>query len=92
MDEVISMIQGITQIVAITAAGALVAGVTIAVIGKEVLNENQSVEDKAKSSLVKIGVFSEGILKGAIVSLPVCVVVLLGVNYTLRAQNRLVGA
>tara|TARA_R110002050_G_scaffold227394_1_gene363124 strand:+ start:1023 stop:1292 length:270 start_codon:yes stop_codon:yes gene_type:complete len=89
---VIDMIQGITQIVAITAAGALVAGVTIAVIGKEVLNENQSVEDKAKSSLVKIGYFSEGMLKGAIVSLPVCVVVLLGVNYGLRAQNRLVGA
>jgi hypothetical protein len=86
------MIQGITQIVAITAAGALVAGVTIAVIGKEVLNDNQSVEDKAKSSLVKIGYFSEGILKGAIVSVPVCIVVLLGVNYTLRAQNRLVGA
>ena len=86
------MIQGITQIVAITAAGALVAGITIAVIGKEILNDNQSVEDKAKSSLVKIGYFSEGILKGAIVSLPVCVVVLLGVNYTLRAQNRLVGA
>ena len=86
------MIQGITQIVAITAAGALVAGVTIAVIGKEVLNDNQSVEDKAKSSLIKIGYFSEGILKGAIVSLPVCVVVLVGVNYTLRAQNRLVGA
>ena len=86
------MIQGITQIVAITAAGALVAGITIAVIGKEILNDNQSVEDKAKSSLVKIGYFSEGMLKGSIVSVPVCVVVLLGVNYTLRAQNRLVGA
>jgi hypothetical protein len=88
---VIVMIQGITQIVAITAAGALVAGVTIAVIGKEVLNDNQSVEDKAKSSLVKIGVISEGMLKGAIVSVPVCVVVLIGLNVTMKAQKSLVG-
>ena len=87
----IVMIQGITQIVAITAAGALVAGVTIAVIGKEVLNDNQSVEDKAKSSLVKIGVISEGMLKGAIVSVPVCVVVLIGLNVTMKAQKSLVG-
>ena len=86
------MMAGLTQIVAITAAGALIAGVTIAVIGKEVLNDNQSIEDKAKSSLVKLGYVSEGMVKGAIVSLPICVVVLLGVNYGLRAQNRLVGA
>ena len=86
------MLAGLTQIVAITAAGALIAGVTIAVIGKEVLNDNQSIEDKAKSSLVKLGYVSEGMVKGAIVSLPICVVVLLGVNYGLRAQHRLVGA
>jgi hypothetical protein len=47
--------------------------------------------DKAETSLIRLGVFSEGIVKGAIVSVPTSILILLLVNYGLKAQKKVVG-
>ena len=70
---------------------ALVAGVSIAVVAQEVANDDLTMIDKAETSLIRLGVFSEGIVKGAIVSVPASVLILLLVNYGLKAQKKVVG-
>ena len=44
-----------------------------------------------ESSLIKLGYVSEGIAKGLLVSVPPSLVVLLVLNYGLKAQKRVVG-
>ena len=85
------MIAGLGQIAGVIVGGTLIAGVTIAIIGKEVVKEDQSIADKAEVSLIRLGYVTEGMAKGALVSVPPCLVALLVVNYTLKAQSRLVG-
>ena len=85
------MLSGITQIVGIAAGAAILGGVTIAVIGKESLNDDNTFIDKAEDSLIRLGFVSEGIAKGLLVSVPPCLVALLVLNYGMKAQNRLVG-
>ena len=71
---------------------ALVAGVSIAVVAQEVANDDNTMIEKAETSLIKLGYVSEGIVKGAIVSVPASVLILLLVNYGLKAQKKVVGA
>ena len=85
------MLAGLGQIAGVAVGVAILGGVTVAIIGKEVASPDQSIGDKAESSLIKIGYFSEGMVKGAIISVPVCAVVLIGLNITLKVQKRLVG-
>ena len=85
------MMAGLGQIAGLAVGVAVIGGVTIAIIGKEVVKENQTITDKAESSLISLGYFSEGMLKGVIVSVPVCALVLIGLNVSMKAQNRLVG-
>ena len=85
------MIGGIGQLVGIVGGVAILGGVTIAVISKEILEEDKTLVDKAEDSLIKLGWTTEGMVKGAILSIPVCAVVLIGVNVSLKAQQRLVG-
>ena len=85
------MIGGIGQLVGIVGGGAILGGVTIAVISKEILEEDKTLVDKAEDSLIKLGFVTEGMVKGVILSVPVCAVVLIGVNVSLKAQKRLVG-
>ena len=70
---------------------ALVAGVSIAVVAQEVANDDNTMIEKAETSLIRLGVFSEGIVKGAIVSVPTSILILLLVNYGLKAQKKVVG-
>ena len=66
------MISDFLSVGAVVIGGAFVVGATIAVIGKEVaLNADDSVLDKAETSLIRIGYGSEGVLKGAMLSDPV---------------------
>jgi hypothetical protein len=81
----------VLPLLGIVGGAALLGGVTIAVIGKEINSDEETMADKAESSLIKIGYFSEGMVKGAIISVPVCAVVLIGLNITLKVQKRLVG-
>jgi hypothetical protein len=85
------MIGGIGQLVGIVGGAAILGGITIAVIGKEIIKDDQTIVDKTESSLIKLGYVSEGMVKGAIISVPVCVVVLIGLNVTMKAQKSLVG-
>ena len=85
------MIGGIGQLVGIVGGVAVLGGITIAVIGKEILEEDKTLVDKAEDSLIKLGFVTEGMVKGVILSVPVCAVVLIGVNVSLKAQKRLVG-
>ena len=71
---------------------ALVAGVSTAVVAQEVANDDNTMIEKAETSLIKLGYVSEGIVKGAIVSVPASVLILLLVNYGLKAQKKVVGA
>ena len=71
---------------------ALVTGVSIAVVAQEVANDDNTMIEKAETSLIKLGYVSEGIVKGAIVSVPASVLILLLVNYGLKAQKKVVGA
>jgi len=70
---------------------ALVAGVGIAVVAQSAANDDNTMIEKAETSLVKLGYVSEGIVKGAIVSVPASVLILLLVNYGLKAQKKVVG-
>jgi hypothetical protein len=85
------MLAGLGQIAGVIVGATVIAGVTIAVIGKEVVKEDQSIVDKAEVSLIRLGYITEGMAKGALVSVPPCLVALLAVNYTLKAQSRLIG-
>jgi len=85
------MLAGLGQIAGVAVGAALVGGITIAFIGKEIVNENQSISDKAEVSLIKLGYVSEGIAKGLIVSVPASLVVLLILNYGMKAQKKAVG-
>jgi len=85
------MIGGIGQLVGIVGGAAILGGITIAVIGKEIIKDDQTIVDKTESSLIKLGWTTEGMVKGAIISVPVCVVVLIGLNVTMKAQKSLVG-
>tara|TARA_R110000765_G_scaffold97062_1_gene182699 strand:- start:540 stop:851 length:312 start_codon:yes stop_codon:yes gene_type:complete len=80
------------QIIGIGVGAAVITGVTIAIVAKEVINDNDTLIEKAETSLVRLGFVSEGIVKGAIVSVPPCLVALLVLNYGMKAQKRLVGA
>jgi hypothetical protein len=70
---------------------ALVTGLGIATVSQEVANDDNTMIEKAETSLVKLGYVSEGIVKGAIVSVPASVLILLLVNYGLKAQKKVVG-
>tara|TARA_R100000963_G_scaffold33747_1_gene26310 strand:- start:738 stop:1001 length:264 start_codon:yes stop_codon:yes gene_type:complete len=85
------MIGGIGQLVGIVGGAAILGGITIAVIGKEIIKDDQTIVDKTESSLIKLGWTTEGMVKGVILSVPVCTVVLIGLNITLKAQKSLVG-
>ena len=86
------MLAGLGQIAGAVVAVSVIGGVTIAVIGKEVLiNQNDTLADKAEDSLIRLGYVSEGIVKGAMVSVPPCIVALIVLNYGLKAQKSLVG-
>ena len=86
------MISDFLSVGAVVIGGGFVVGATIAVIGKEVaLNADDSVLDKAETSLIRIGYVSEGVLKGAMISVPVSLIALLGVNYALKTQKKIVG-
>ena len=85
------MIGGIGQLVGIVGGAAILGGVTIAVISKEILQEDKTLVDKAEDSLIKLGFVTEGMVKGVVLSVPVCAVVLIGLNVSLKAQKRLVG-
>ena len=86
-----SMIGGIGQLVGIVGGVAVLGGITIAVIGKEIVDEDKTLVDKAEDGLIKLGFVTEGMVKGAIISVPVCAVVLIGLNVTMKAQTRLIG-
>ena len=86
-----SMIGGIGQLVGIVGGVAVLGGITIAVIGKEIVEEDKTLIDKAEDGLIKLGFVTEGMVKGAIISVPVCAVVLIGLNVTMKAQKSLVG-
>ena len=81
----------VLPLLAIVGGVGLLGGITVGVIGREVIQDNDTIEDKIESSLIKIGFVSEGIVKGAIISVPVCAIVLIGVNLSLKAQKKLVG-
>ncbi len=85
------MIGGIGQLVGIVGGAAILGGVTIAIIGKEIVDEDKTLVDKAEDRLIKLGFVTEGMVKGAVLSVPVCAVVLIGLNVSLKAQKRLVG-
>lgn len=85
------MIGGIGQLVGIVGGAAILGGVTIAIIGKEIVDEDKTLVDKAEDSLIKLGFVTEGMVKGVVLSVPVCAVVLIGLNVSLKAQKRLVG-
>jgi len=85
------MIGGIGQLVGIVGGAAILGGITIAIIGKEIVDEDKTLVDKAEDSLIKLGFLTEGMVKGAVLSVPVCAVVLIGLNVSLKAQKRLVG-
>ena len=85
------MIGGIGQLVGIVGGVAVLGGITIAIIGKEIVDEDKTLVDKAEDSLIKLGFLTEGMVKGAVLSVPVCAVVLIGLNVSLKAQKRLVG-
>ncbi len=85
------MLAGLGQIAGVIVGTTVIAGVTIAIIGKEVVKEDQSLVDKAEVSLIRLGYVTEGMAKGALVSVPPCLLALLAVNYTIKAQKRLVG-
>jgi len=85
------MLAGLGQIAGVAVGVAILGGVTVAIIGKEVASPDQSIGDKAESSLIKLGYVSEGIAKGLLVSVPPSLVVLLVLNYGLKAQKRVVG-
>ena len=85
------MIGGIGQLVGIVGGAAILGGVTISIIGKEIVDEDKTLVDKAEDSLIKLGWTTEGMVKGAVLSVPVCAVVLIGLNVSLKAQKRLVG-
>ena len=52
------MMAGLGQIAGLAVGVAVIGGVTIAIIGKEVVKENQTITDKAESSLISLGYFS----------------------------------
>ena len=83
------MIGGIGQLVGIVGGVAVLGGITIAVIGK--VEEDKTLIDKAEDGLIKLGFVTEGMVKGAIISVPVCAIVLIGLNVSLKAQKSLVG-
>ena len=85
------MIGGIGQLVGIIGGAAVIGGITIAVIGKEIVDEDKTLLDKTEDGLIKLGFVTEGMVKGAIISVPVCAVVLIGLNVTMKAQTRLIG-
>lgn len=85
------MIGGIGQLVGIVGGAAILGGVTIAIIGKEIVDEDKTLVDKAEDSLIKLGFVTEGMVKGVVLSVPVCAVVLIGLNVSLKAQKRLIG-
>ena len=85
------MIGGVGQLVGIVGGVAVLGGVTIAIISKEIIDEDKTLVDKTEDSLIKLGFVTEGMVKGAILSVPVCAVVLIGLNVSLKAQKRLVG-
>ena len=82
------------MVIPIIAAGVAVvglAGVGLAIVAHEVANDDDTITDKAETSLIRLGYVSEGIVKGAIVSVPASVLILLLVNYGLKAQKKVVG-
>ena len=85
------MIGGIGQLVGIVGGVAVLGGITIAVIGKEIVEEDKTLIDKAEDGLIKLGFVTERMVKGAIISVPVCAIVLIGLNVSLKAQTRLIG-
>tara|TARA_R110002050_G_scaffold82354_1_gene176421 strand:- start:638 stop:889 length:252 start_codon:yes stop_codon:yes gene_type:complete len=78
-------------LLAVVGGVGILGGVTVAVIGREVIQDNDTIEDKIESSLIKIGFTSEGIVKGMVISVPVCAIALIVVNMSLKAQKKLVG-
>ena len=87
----IRMITDALGIGAVIVGGGLIVGATIAVIGKEAIQKDQTILDKAEISVVRIGFVTEGMVKGAIISAPISIMALLAVNYGLKAQKKVVG-
>ena len=88
----ISDALSIGQIVGVMAGAGVVVGITIAVIGKEVATGgNDTVIDKAETSLIRIGYVSEGVAKGTLLAAPVSILALVAVNVGLKAQKKVVG-
>lgn len=85
------VLAALGQIAGVVVGVSVLGGVTIAIIGKEITNENQTLFDKTETGLIRLGYVTEGIAKGAIVSVPPCLLALLLLNYTLKAQTRIVG-
>ena len=85
------MLSDILSVGAIVVGGGLIVGATVAVIGKEAIQKDQTILDKAETSIVRIGFVTEGMVKGAIISAPISIMALLAVNYGLRAQKKVVG-
>ena len=82
------------MVIPIIAAGIAViglGGVGLAIVAHEVANDDDTIVDKAETSLVRLGYVSTGIAKGALVSVPPCVFALLILNYGLKAQKRIIG-
>jgi len=88
----ISDALSIGGIVAIMAGGGLVVGATIAIIGKEIATGgDDTILDKAETSLIRIGYVSEGVAKGTLIAAPVSIFALVAVNYGLKTQKKIVG-
>ncbi len=86
------MFAGIGQIAGLAVGAAVIGGVTIAIIGKEVMiDDNESLIDKTEDGLIRLGYVTQGIAYGAIVSVPPCLLALVALNYGLKAQKRVVG-
>ena len=85
------MLSDILSVGAIVVGGGLIVGATVAVIGKEAIQKDQTILDKAETSIVRIGFVTEGMVKGAIISAPISIMALLAVNYGLKAQKKVVG-
>ena len=88
----ISDALSIGGIVAVMAGGGLVVGATIAIIGKEIATGgDDSIIDKAETSIIRIGYVTEGVAKGTLIAAPVSLFALIAVNYGLKVQKKVVG-
>lgn len=71
--------------------GLAVGGVAIAGLGLAVVatvNPDETIGDKLETTLIRVGIVSEGVLKGSIVAIPSSLLILLVFNQAVKIQKR----